>query len=53
MANKKQEKAFDAVKMMRDIRDKISAETQGMSFDELKKYIEARVPKNIVHHPSK
>jgi hypothetical protein len=40
MANKKEEKSFDAVKMMRDIRDKISAETQGMSFDELKKYID-------------
>ena len=33
------EKTFDAVKMMRDIRDKISAETQNMSFEELKAYI--------------
>jgi hypothetical protein len=37
------EKTFDAVKMMRDIRDKISSETQNMTFDELKKYIEVRI----------
>ena len=35
----KKEKIFDAVKMMRDIRDKISAETQGMTFAELKAYM--------------
>lgn len=28
----KKEKTFDAVKMMREIRDKISVETQDMSF---------------------
>jgi hypothetical protein len=33
------EKTFDAVKMMREIRDKISAETQNMTFEELKAYI--------------
>ena len=32
----KNEKPFDAVKMMRDIRDKISSETQNMTFAELK-----------------
>jgi hypothetical protein len=37
------EKSFDAVKMMRDIRDKISAETQNMSFEEFKKYIDTRI----------
>ena len=36
----KKQKTFDAVKMMRDIRDKISLETQGMTFEELKVYIE-------------
>ncbi len=36
-------KTFDAVKMMRDIRDKISAETQNMSFDELKAYIKKQL----------
>ena len=35
----KKEKPFDAVKMMREIRDKISLETQNMTFEELKAYI--------------
>jgi len=39
----KKEKSFDAVKMMREIRDKISSETQNMTFAELKKYIESRI----------
>jgi len=37
------EKTFDAVKMMRDIRDKISNETQNMTFEEFKKYLELRI----------
>ena len=32
-------KTFDTVKMMREIRDKISSETENMTFEELKKYI--------------
>ena len=39
----KKEKLFDAVKMMRKIRDKISAETQNMTFEEFKKYIDSRI----------
>ena len=39
----KKEKTFDAVKMMRDIRDKVSAETQNMTFAELKKYIQNKI----------
>ncbi|MDP1764844.1 MAG: hypothetical protein Q8L07_13255 [Sediminibacterium sp.] len=39
----KKEKTFDTVKMMRDIRDKVSAETQNMSFAELKEYIQAKI----------
>ena len=39
----KKEKSFDAVKMMRDIRDKISLETQNMTFEDLKKYIETHI----------
>jgi hypothetical protein len=39
----KKEKTFDAVKMMRDIRDKISAETQDMTFAELKNYMQAKM----------
>ena len=39
MATKDKTKAFDAVKMMREIRDKITNETQNMTLDELRKYI--------------
>ena len=43
MKTNKKEKSFDAVKMMRDIRYKISLETQNMTFDELKAYIKKRL----------
>ena len=43
METTKEEKTFDAVKMMRDIRDKISAETRNMTFDELKAYIKKQL----------
>ncbi len=46
MKKAKKEKRFDSVKMMRDIRTKISGETQNMSFEELKKYIQTRIEKN-------
>ena len=39
----KREKSFDAVKMMREIRDRISTETQNMSFEELKGYIDSHI----------
>lgn len=39
MRNKKSEKKFDAVKMMREIRDKLSKEFMNMSYDEQKRYI--------------
>ncbi len=39
----KNEKTFDAVKMMRDIRDKVSSETQNMTFVELKAYIQTKI----------
>lgn len=39
MESIKKQKTFDAVKMMREIRDKISVETENMSFEELKAYI--------------
>jgi hypothetical protein len=42
MINKK-EKSFDSVKMMREIRDKISIETLNMTYEELKAYIEKRI----------
>jgi len=43
MTTIKTDKKFDAVKMMREIRAKISAETQNMTFDELKKYIQNKL----------
>lgn len=46
METTKKEKSFDAVKMMRDIRDKISAETQNMTLEELKAYIKKQLAAN-------
>lgn len=43
METKEKTKTFDAVKMMREIRDKISDETQNMTLDQLKKYIADRL----------
>ncbi len=43
METNKNEKPFDAVKMMREIRDKISSETQNMTFEELKEYIRKKM----------
>lgn len=43
METKNKEKTFDAVKMMRDVRDKISEETQNMTLEQLKKYIADRL----------
>jgi benzoyl-CoA reductase/2-hydroxyglutaryl-CoA dehydratase subunit BcrC/BadD/HgdB len=43
METTKKEKTFDAVKMMRDIRDQISTDTQNMTFEELKAYIKKQL----------
>ena len=43
METTKKNKKFDSVKMMRDIRDKISSETQNMTFEELKAYIKSKI----------
>ena len=43
MKTTKKEKTIDAVKMMREIRDKISAETQDMTFKQLKEYIKNKL----------
>ena len=41
MSNKtKPEKEFDTVKVFREIKDKISKEIKGMSFEELNAYLE-------------
>ncbi len=46
MKTNKKEKPFDAVKMMREISDKISQETQNMTFEQLKAYIKAKMTEN-------
>ncbi len=46
METTKKQKTFDAVKMMRDIRDSISFETQNMSFEELKAYVQKKLSEN-------
>ena len=43
MASKEHTKTFDEVKLMRDIRDKVSSETQNMTLQQLKKYIADRL----------
>ena len=42
------EKEFDAVKMMREIRDKMSKEFENMSYKEQIKYIRERIKSRIV-----
>ncbi len=39
---KREEKKFDTVKFFRTVKDKISKETEGMSFIEFKEYISNR-----------
>ena len=41
----KKEKSYDAAKMMREIRDKISDETHGMTYAEFKLYTKERLEK--------
>ncbi len=43
MKMSKQIKTFDAVQMMSEIRDKISIETEQMTFEELKAYIRRKL----------
>jgi hypothetical protein len=40
---KKSEKSFDAVQMMRQIRDRLSAQCKEMTFEEQKQYIRERL----------
>ena len=46
METNKKEKQFYAVKMMREIREKISSETQNMTFEELEAYIKQKLTDN-------
>ena len=45
MKNNKKNKDFDAVKMMRNIRDNISSEIKDMSYEELREYIDSKIDK--------
>ncbi|KXK37310.1 MAG: hypothetical protein J5I52_05185 [Saprospiraceae bacterium] len=38
----KKEKEFDTVKFFREVKEKIAKETKGMTFEELKAYINKR-----------
>jgi hypothetical protein len=40
---KPEKKKFDAVQLMRDLRERLSQETEGMSYEEEKEYIRRRV----------
>jgi hypothetical protein len=42
MTNKIKTKEFDAVEMMREIRDKMSAEISNMNYAQLKEYLKKR-----------
>ena len=48
METTKKKKSFDAVKMMREIRDRISAETQNMTVEQIKAYVKAKLAENKV-----
>lgn len=49
MKSTEKNKDFDAVKMMREIRDKVNADTHEMSFEQLKAYIK----RQLSNHPAK
>jgi hypothetical protein len=42
-----QTKEFDCVKMMRDIRDKIDAETADMTYKDLRVYLDKQLKHNV------
>jgi hypothetical protein len=48
METTKKKKTFDAVKMIRGIRDRIGAETQNMSAEQIKAYIKTKLTENKI-----
>ncbi len=50
MKTEKQKTRKSTIELLREIRDKISAETQNMTFEQLQKYIEERLTKTL--HPT-
>ncbi|HYJ79748.1 MAG TPA: hypothetical protein VEW03_09120 [Longimicrobiaceae bacterium] len=52
----KTEKTFDSVRMMRELRDRMSRDMQGMTFEEQKDYIRRKLswcPEAVVPLPSR
>ena len=45
----KSKKKIDSVKMMREIRDKLSKEFSAMSYEEQKKYIKEKIKSKRTH----
>ena len=52
MAQMKPEKKFDAVKWMREARERLNAELQGKSFEEQRRYIEQRLAEQNLERDS-
>ncbi len=50
MKTKKKQTEKSTIEQLREIRDKISAETQNMTFEQLQKYIEERLIETL--HPT-
>lgn len=50
MKTEKQKMGKSTIEQLREIRDKISAETQNMSFEQLQKYIKERLTETL--HPT-
>jgi ferritin len=49
MKTEKQKTAKSTVELLREIRDKVSAETQDMTFEQLQRYIDEQLKETI--HP--
>ena len=47
---KKTEKEFDSVHLMRALRDSLSSQMQGMSFNQQRKYIQERLRSRPAKH---
>lgn len=48
MTSTKQKKDFDSVRLMRSLREKISRETEGMSYEEEREYIRDRIERDAI-----
>lgn len=48
MTSKKQQKDFDSVQLMRRLRERISRETEGMSYEEERTYIRDRIKRGKI-----